>query len=195
MVDWDNLRGILQKALKEGLFSKFNFNKPAHILTFLRNFLLEEEEIYRIFFYLAPPLRECPKGNDLTGTPTYKHATRFMENIAKQELVALRKGKLKCIDGTPVQKQVDMLVGLDITHLSYLRLVDRIFLVSLDSDFIPAVRIARLNGIQVIIPAFPPVQYPERELQEHADFIRKFELSELDNVAQALEPAPSTPTA
>ncbi len=87
LVDWDNLRGILQKALKEGLFSKFNFNKPEHLLTFLRAFLLDnEEEIYRIFFYLAPPLRECPKGNDLTTTPTYRHATRFMENIAKQDL-------------------------------------------------------------------------------------------------------------
>ncbi|WP_457569355.1 NYN domain-containing protein [Desulfurobacterium sp.] len=182
LVDWDNLRGILQRALNNELFSKFNFNKPNHILTFLTSFLLEEEEIYRIFFYLAPPLRECPKGKDLTNTPTYHLATRFMENIAKQDLVALRKGKLKCIDGTPVQKQVDMLVGLDIAHLSYLRLVDRIFLVSLDSDFIPAIRIARLNGIQVIIPAFSPVQYPERELQEHADFVRNKELSKLDSL-------------
>ena len=36
------------------------------------------------------------------------------------------------------QKGVDMRIGLDIAALSYKRLVDRIILISGDSDFVPA---------------------------------------------------------
>ena len=46
-----------------------------------------------------------------------------------------------------IQKGVDMKIGLDIASLSYKKLVDQIVLISGDSDFVPAAKLARLEGI------------------------------------------------
>lgn len=50
-----------------------------------------------------------------------------------------------------VQKGVDMKIGLDILHLAYRRLVDRIVLISGDSDFVPAAKVARREGVDFIL--------------------------------------------
>ena len=48
------------------------------------------------------------------------------------------------------QKGVDMRIGLDVAWLSSNRIVQRIILVTGDSDFIPAMKFARREGIQVV---------------------------------------------
>jgi uncharacterized LabA/DUF88 family protein len=50
-----------------------------------------------------------------------------------------------------VQKGVDMKIGLDILHLAYRRLVDQIILISGDSDFVPAAKLARREGVDFIL--------------------------------------------
>ncbi|EDQ9667902.1 NYN domain-containing protein [Salmonella enterica subsp. enterica serovar Bareilly] len=49
------------------------------------------------------------------------------------------------------QKGVDMRIGLDIASLSLKKQVDAIVLVSADSDFIPALKFARREGVQVFV--------------------------------------------
>lgn len=49
------------------------------------------------------------------------------------------------------QKGVDMKIGLDISSLSMGKIVDRIVLVTGDSDFVPAMKFARRQGIQVCL--------------------------------------------
>lgn len=68
------------------------------------------------------------------------------------------------------QKRVDMNIGLDVAWLSSKRLVDRIVLVTADSDFIPAMKFARREGVQVVL--VPLEGRPKAELIEHADFVR-----------------------
>ena len=63
--------------------------------------------------------------------------------------------------GTPIfeQKQVDMLLGLDVAHISYCRLADRaLILCCNDTDMIPAMKLARVNGLQVIVGLCPDIQ-------------------------------------
>ena len=49
------------------------------------------------------------------------------------------------------QKGVDMKIGLDIASLAYKKLADQIVLISGDSDFVPAAKLARVEGIDFIV--------------------------------------------
>ncbi len=66
-----------------------------------------------------------------------------------------------------IQKGVDMKIGLDISSLAYKKLVDQIVLISGDSDFVPAAKLARREGIDFILdPIWNPIS---DELFEHID--------------------------
>ena len=68
------------------------------------------------------------------------------------------------------QKGVDMRIGLDISSLSYKKLVDQIILVSGDSDFVPAAKLARREGIDFVLdPMWAPIR---ADLHEHIDGLR-----------------------
>lgn len=65
------------------------------------------------------------------------------------------------------QKGVDMRIGLDIASLSYKKLVDQIVLISGDSDFVPAAKLARKEGIDFILD--PLGAKINEKLYEHID--------------------------
>ena len=57
------------------------------------------------------------------------------------------------------QKGVDMRIGLDIASLAQKRLVNQIVLIAGDSDFVPAAKHARREGIDFILdPMWHPVK-------------------------------------
>lgn len=65
------------------------------------------------------------------------------------------------------QKGVDMRIGLDIAALAYKKLVDKIVLIAGDSDFVPAAKHARREGIDFVLD--PLWQAIKPSLQEHID--------------------------
>jgi len=68
------------------------------------------------------------------------------------------------------QKGTDMRVGLDIASVSYKRQVDQIVLVAGDSDFVPAAKLARREGVDFILdPMWGPIA---DDLHEHVDGLR-----------------------
>lgn len=68
------------------------------------------------------------------------------------------------------QKGVDMRIGLDIASLAFKRQVDQVVLVAGDSDFVPAAKLARREGIDFILdPMWQPI--PD-DLHEHIDGLR-----------------------
>ena len=69
------------------------------------------------------------------------------------------------------QKHVDMKIGLDIAWLASKRIVDRIVLVTADSDFVPAMKFARREGVQVVLVTMGHTLV-KRELKIHADELR-----------------------
>lgn len=122
----------------------------------------------------------------------------FHEELKKKRKVALRLGHLsdnskwiikqnpmkKLLKGdisisnledsdvsyTVNQKGVDMKIGLDIASLAYKKIVDQIILVSGDSDFVPAAKLARIEGIDFILdPMWAPIR---PELHEHIDGLK-----------------------
>lgn len=63
-----------------------------------------------------------------------------------------------------------MRIGVDISSLSFKHQVDQIILISGDSDFVPAAKQARREGIDFILD---PMRSPIRpDLHEHIDGIR-----------------------
>lgn len=136
---------------------------------------------------------------DLSKTDDYTWATEFFKELKHQRKFALRLGRLaeeqayfnikpnvirKLITGTLSindltendfslsisQKGVDMRIGVDISSLAFKKQVDRIILISGDSDFVPAAKQARREGIDFILD---PMRSPIKDdLYEHIDGIR-----------------------
>jgi uncharacterized LabA/DUF88 family protein len=65
------------------------------------------------------------------------------------------------------QKGVDMRIGLDITSITLKQQADTIVLVAGDSDFVPAAKLARREGVEFILD--PMWQAISDDLHEHID--------------------------
>ena len=79
-------------------------------------------------------------------------------NLKEERLKALLNGESSIADLVDAdfelglrQKGVDMRIGLDIASLSLKQQVSKIVLVSGDSDFVPAAKMARREGIEFIL--------------------------------------------
>jgi uncharacterized LabA/DUF88 family protein len=69
-----------------------------------------------------------------------------------------------------VQKGVDMRLGLDVASMAFKKQVDQIILVAGDADFVPAVKLARREGIDVVLD--PMGGTPAKDLLANVDGVR-----------------------
>lgn len=67
------------------------------------------------------------------------------------------------------QKIVDMKIGLDISTITYKKFAHRIVLIAGDSDFVPAAKLARMEGVHVTIDPMGKKLTPD--LIEHVDYV------------------------
>ena len=65
------------------------------------------------------------------------------------------------------QKGVDMRIGIDIASVAYKKQVSRIVLISGDSDFVPAAKLARREGVDFTLD--PMHASIKSDLHEHID--------------------------
>ncbi|MCA1988541.1 MAG: NYN domain-containing protein [Desulfarculus sp.] len=140
---------------------------------------------------------------DFKQTDAYRKSLNLIQNLETKDYFAVRLGTLAfkdwrltghafnrlceaAVDGNPVeplaptdlqpdftQKGVDMKIGLDIAWLSTKHLVDKIILTTNDSDFIPAMKFARREGIHVVLMQLGEVG---NMLKAHADEVRGFDI-------------------
>lgn len=64
-----------------------------------------------------------------------------------------------------------MKIGLDVAWLASKSIVDRIILVTADSDFVPAMKFARREGVQVVLVTMGH-RMVKHDLLVHADEVR-----------------------
>lgn len=95
-------------------------------------------------------------------------------HIYPQKLKEIFSGKSSFADLTDQdvyleihQKGIDMKIGVDIAALSLKRFVDKIVLFSGDSDFVPAAKLARREGVDFVLD--PMHANVEPQLFEHID--------------------------
>ncbi|ODP98215.1 NYN domain-containing protein [Salinivibrio sp. SS2] len=72
----------------------------------------------------------------------------------------------------PRQKGVDMKLGIDITSVVLKKLANKIILISGDSDFVPAAKLARIEGAHFILDAMG--RKVKGDLAEHIDGLKTF---------------------
>lgn len=135
---------------------------------------------------------------DFAKSDQAKFRNEFFEELKKKRKVALRLGYLResknwlirprltkelfkkniAVDDLKEedvfyelrQKGIDIKIGVDIASMAIKRLVDRIVLFSGDSDFVPAAKLARREGIDFILdPMWNPI---DANLFEHIDGLK-----------------------
>ncbi len=135
------------------------------------------------------------KAIDFSKTEQYKFQLAFFEELKKKRKVALRLGILEDrkrwiikpsktkelltgkitvndlkeddVQFDFTQKRVDIKIGLDIASMTIKKQVEQIILISGDSDFVPASKLARREGIDFLLdPMWNPIK---PHLFEHID--------------------------
>lgn len=154
-------------------------------------------DLLRIYYYDAPPsqaqLVNPIDGSllDLQATETYQSSVRLQAELKSAPNVALRMGDvlssgwrvsenaigkisreprpLEATDLKPNlhQKGVDIRIGLDIARLALKDTVRSLAVVTADTDFVPAFKFARREGIRVYLDTLGKPCRPE--LIEHSD--------------------------
>lgn len=134
---------------------------------------------------------------DLAKTPAARFRLSVHEELRRGRKIALRLGRLSDVsiwklraDATQrivespadflvtdadfeidtKQKGVDMRLGLDVAAMAFKKQVDQIVLVAADEDFVPAVKIARREGIDVVLDTMGG--NAAKDLLNHSDGIR-----------------------
>jgi uncharacterized LabA/DUF88 family protein len=129
--------------------------------------------------------------------PSFRARNKFFFDLGQMAFVALRRGELKArgwefsptyrkaiMGGAPPpaltandvfpnfqQKGVDMRIGIDVATLSLKKIAERIILFSGDTDMIPAMKLARREGIQVFVVKLDPWDL-KHNLIEDSDGVR-----------------------
>ena len=136
------------------------------------------------------------RGIDFRHKETYQWTLDFFDHLRQQRKFALRLGELSdsgagfilspeklkklCAEEISIsdlteddfkisfeQKGVDMKIGVDIASVTFKHQVDQIILISGDSDFVPAAKLARREGIDFILD--PMSAIIKDNLFEHID--------------------------
>ena len=136
------------------------------------------------------------RGVDFGRSSTYQWSVDFLNELKKKRKVAIRLGELSdanahfemnpekmklLLAGTITtsdlsekdfsisfeQKGVDMRIGIDIASLTYKKQINQIILIAGDSDFVPAAKMARREGIDFILD--PMEATIKNNLFEHID--------------------------
>ncbi len=183
-------------------FKSFFLN-GQNLLAYCRRHVGADEEIYRIFYYDAPPLEGRTGKNPLGGevdfgaSSTAQQMLERLRSLQETPYVALRLGRVSwhndwvirpgamegllagdktlsdlCADDflpNFKQKSVDMKIGLDIATLAFKKLASRMVIIAGDTDFAPATKLARTEGLHVTVDPFGAKLSPE--LLKHVDWV------------------------
>ena len=132
----------------------------------------EPVERFRTYLYDCPPYQSNPPSED-EKLRTSGH-DKFKWAVSRIPRFEVREGRLQYRgqnpDGSPdfVQKGVDLLLGLDIALLSAKQQITHMALLAGDSDFVPAVQVAKREGVSFWLVHGPPGTY-SGELWQEAD--------------------------
>jgi uncharacterized LabA/DUF88 family protein len=149
------------------------------------------ESLLRILYYDCAPYSGRVKLPVSGEYQEFNGSDAWLRTLAAKNLFAVRLGVLKFRGFKPKkvpiakaqladadfkpdfeQKGVDMRIGLDIANHVGTRSVDRVVLITGDTDCIPAMKHARICGLQIVLVTFPGAPVAP-ELLWHADYERR----------------------
>jgi uncharacterized LabA/DUF88 family protein len=144
-------------------------------------------ELLRTFYYHCPPYQSARPTED--ESKRYGQARAFFEALGRLPRYEVRLGRLALrgldANGAPIfqQKRVDLLLGLDFALLAGKHQIAHAAVVSGDSDLIPAVTVAKQEGVCVWLVHGPRGTYAA-ELWDAADERIELDKALMEEVAR-----------
>ncbi len=131
-------------------------------------------DLLRTHYYNCLPYQSNPPTQE--ESVRFSKASSFFHNLKQLPRFDVRYGKLEYrginkVDNRPIfeQKRVDISLGVDLVLLSAKRMISHAILITGDSDFLPAVEVARKEGVFVHLYHGSGECAPHRELWENCD--------------------------
>lgn len=161
---------------------ELEFNRTRIDFGLLARRVAGTSDILRTYYYHCPPHVSAVPTDEERARADSKD--RFFSALGRLPRFQVRLGKLvyrgEDRDGRPIfiQKLVDIMLGVDLVQLSATRQITEAILVAGDSDFVPAVEVAKSHGVLTILWHGPirsgPTSTVHRELWDACD--ERFEL-------------------
>jgi uncharacterized LabA/DUF88 family protein len=183
LIDGGHLRALARRAGK-------TYN-PDYIEKVALICVAKGEELLRVLYYDCAPFVGSAK-LPVSGTlHNFTGSDQWLKELATKDLFAVRRGVLKFRGFKPKkipissaaltdadfnpdfeQKGVDMRIGLDMANFCTTKSVDKIILISGDTDCLPAMKHCRIEGLQIVLATLPKSK-PAPELLWHSDSHRQ----------------------
>ena len=117
--------------------------------------LAQGHTVLRTYYYTCEPWQSNPPTED--ERRRISNAQKFRGYLQRIPNFEVRLGRLAyrgiTTDGKVIleQKQVDILLALELVRMSMKRAISRAILITGDSDFVPAINLAKDEGIEVFL--------------------------------------------
>lgn len=152
---------------------KIDFDKFSKIIT-------NGENLLRTYYYDCEPWQSNPPTPEerkmFSGAQSFFTALKHLPNFDVRLGRLAHRGYKD--DGSPIlaQKGVDIYLAVDLLRLSYNKAITKAYIVTNDSDFVPAIKDAKDSGIQIVLvhgknPQFNLKQSVDSQIQIDKDII------------------------
>ena len=140
---------------------------------------LSKSELYSWMHSFIDTLRSQRKVALRLGKLSDAHAGYYLSVDTTKKLIQGRLGELeeKHLQLKVEQKGVDMKLGIDVASLVLKKQVDQIILISGDSDFVPAAKLARREGVDFVLD--PLWAHVSPDLFEHIDGMKSHHFNQI----------------
>lgn len=137
--------GYLRKVFKVFGEPRISYLKLSEIV------LANGEKRLRTYYYDCPPfISEPPTGDEKQRQANFDRFKRALEMEPRFQVRLGRLAKYPTREGIKFeQKKVDVLLSIDLVKLSVEKSIQRAVIFAGDSDFVPAIEIARDEGVIV----------------------------------------------
>ncbi len=143
MIDGEYVRKIF-------INQNYKIHVPRLVDQILEELHIGRDDLLRAYYYTSPPYQSSKPTDE--EKDRYRNFQKFIEFLDRQDSFEIKLGKTeKRGDNQFSQKMVDVLLSIDLVDLSAKSKIKTAILVAGDSDFVPAVKKAKDNGVRVIL--------------------------------------------
>lgn len=154
----------------------------------LVEFMAAGNDLLRAYYYNCMPYQSNPPTQE--ESDRYSRARSFMDALSRLPRFEIRLGKLEyrginAATGKPIfeQKRVDIMLGVDMALLAAKQRIDRVAILTGDSDFIPALKVAKNEGILVHLYHGDPSSV-HREVWTEADDRTRIDAAVIEQIGR-----------
>lgn len=140
--------GYLDKVLQHNNKAKIDYSKMCKELS-------KDVPLLRAYYYQCLPYQSSNPTEEERNA--FSNMEKFLKKLSALDNFSVKKGKLAYrgvdTEGNPIfeQKRIDTYLATDLVMHSTKRLISHAFIITGDSDFIPAIEIAQAEGVSVTL--------------------------------------------